>query len=1152
VPRLEICLLGPPRVIAPRQAAPIRRRRALALVAFLAANRTPQTRESLTAMFWPDADRESAHAQLRNHLWVLRRAGLDPWLSTEGEMVELRSDDGLRIDVREHRRLLGAAGLASGRRAALSPRAEPILSEAVAIYQGDFLAGFSLPDSFAFEEWQLREEEALRSGQGVALDALIRLRERLGDMEGALAGARQRMLLDPLNEQSLRTLMTVLRRMGRRSEALAAYERCRRSLEREMEIAPCRETILLRNEILAGSTGAARARPAPAATSRSVLPEPPTPFVGREKELEEIARCFDAPELRLLTLTGPGGCGKTRLALEAARRLSPRFPDGVVFAPLATLEAGRLLPAALAEVLSLWRRTQDRVPSGTDSIASGSHGELIDFLREKRMLLILDNLEQVANDLGSLREILAGARGTVVLATSRSRLNLAGEQVLEVEGLPWPARNASPEEVSRCASVRLFLQAVQRVRSPFRPARTDQIAAGGICRRLRGHPLGIELAASWAHSLGVAEIAEQLAAGLDLEAAPRADVPPRHRSLRRVFEQSWALLSSEERAVFRRLCSLPGSFSREAALEIGGSPPGVFAALIEQSFLRRTRGQRFEILETLRQFGREKLAENIREDASVRDRAARHYLGRLIASRGALEGAGQTKALQDLTLDRLHLRPAWLRAAEHGWSAEMSKAMRPLFLFYDMRSRFVEGAETFGLTLRCLTRRAARRSPQHAASVERLRLAALARVAQAWFMRFEGDDRCRALMRKGQRDLRKSGTPAERAFADALAAILDPASPGAEPALREGAEQCERAGDLWCAGLALEVLAYRLRDRDPEEGFRVLQRSLALRRRGRDRWSIALGLYAMGLSLEHRGLRRGARRRYEESLALRRRLGADPDGILDCLDGIARMALCAGAVEEARRHCAEALILAGQLGIRVKVGLAQTRMAQIHCLAGRPAEARPLLQSALVTAEELANAAWSSHLHALGGIVALDMGEGEEARWSLERAVAALPPRIDPASTASAQKGWLRSWSTAWRDLLDARLAMLREEPAAPGPALVSALRVALADHHEPLVGEILAVWAELYASRGLAAALLACPAFPSHRRSRLEPILRRPDDAPSGSVPVPPGTPTVPSPDVSLLRLAAEVLSEESSGGAAYGVTTILPAPRNSPARNE
>jgi predicted ATPase/DNA-binding SARP family transcriptional activator len=1082
VPKLEIHLLGAPRVRAAGRAAPIPRRRALALAAYLAATRAPHTRDGLAAMFWPDAGRDDALAQLRNHLWVLRQAGLGPWLATEGETVELRQDENLWVDVREHQRLLKSAGLVAGRGSALSMRAEPMLSEAVVLYREHFLAGFSLAGSFAFEEWQLREEETLRVAQGGALDALIHLREERGDLEGALASARQRADLDPLDEQALRTLMSLFARLGRRGEALQLYERFKKLIARELEIAPCRETILLRNEILARGPEQAISAPAAVATRQLVLPEPPTPFVGREQELEEIARLLGEPDLRLLTLTGPGGCGKTRLALEAGHRLNELFPDGVIFVSLVSVEAGHLLLTALAEALALPLGTRDRGPARGGGASSGSCGELIDFLHEKRMLLILDNLEHIANDLGPLREILAGARRCVLLVTSRSRLRVAGERVLEVEGLPWPERKATLEAVSRCASVRLFLQAIRRARSSFTPSRADLSSAAEISRRLQGHPLGLELSATWAHSLSVAEIAHQLAESLDVEAAPRADVPPRHRSLRAVFEQSWDLLSSNEQATFRRLSSLPGSFDREAAQEIGQTTLATFTALIEQSFLRRTRDQRFEILETLRQFGRAKLAESAREQAAVRDRAARYYLDRIVSSRAALEGAGQKEALRGLARDRHNLRQAWLRAAERGWVAKMLPAVRPLFLFYDMSSRAVEGAATLESTLRHLANRVepqgrrvtsqrrpgvAGRSPWRIRGAAARRLLVLTHVALAWFLRYENPARCRRLAREGRRELHTVGRPVERAFADVIAAILSPTSAHTQRELREGALQCERAGDLWCAGLAWEVLAYHLRGRDPEEALRAVHRSLALRRRSRDRWSIALGQYVLGILLEQRGLLRGARRRYEESMSLRRRLGVDPDGVLDCLAGISRVALHAGAMQDARRYSAEGLALAQRLGQRTKLGLAQTRLAQINLLTGSPAEAHALIESALVIAEDRQNAAWISHLHELSGIVALDTGDVEEARWCLARALEAEPPEVQERPSAATSDSWRQAWSTGWRDLLAGRLALEREDYAASRRALADALQDARACHHDPLVAQIVAVQTELRARGG-------------------------------------------------------------------------------------
>ncbi len=1056
VSKIEIHLLGPPRVTASGRILPIRRRKALALIAFLASSRAPHTRELLAGTFWPEADPESAHAQIRNHLWVLRTAGLGPWLCCEGEMVALREAGDLRVDVREHRRLLASAGLSPGRTSTVVPQAESILTEAVAIYQAPFLAGFSLADSPSFDEWQLVETDRLRAGMEAALDALTRLREERGDLEGAVESASRRLELDPLDERTLRHVMHLHARVGRPGQSLMCYERAARLLKRELELPPSRETVLLRDRIVAGGaqkvTIEACAAPAP-----SALPQPTTPFVGRDAEILEIMRQVDEPGLRLLTLTGPGGCGKTRLALEAGRNLGGRYPDGVFFASLASIEAGSLLPSTIAEALSLPLGSHGRAgsPAGRAGrsarpVGSAALQELIGVLREKRLLIILDNLEQLSSELESLRAILAGTRDPVFLATSRTRLRLPGERVLDVEGLPWPQRHVPVGELAGYASVRLFVQSVRRTRARFQPAAADLSAAAEISRRLRGHPLGIELAASWAYCLSTREIAEQTASGTKLEAAPGADVAPRHRSLRAVFEQSWSLLSSEEKAALRRLSWEPGSFDRAAALEIGKTRPEVLAALVEQSFLRHN-GNRFEILETLRQFGRQKLAENSREESAVFDRAARHYLLQVTAARSSLEGPGQRRTLKQLTRDRHHLRQAWLHAAERGWIREMSKAVRPLFLYYDMCSRVVEGAEVFGVQGARLDRLRKRLEPGTAGTRE-LRLAAVSRVAQAWFLRFDDVRRARRWMLQGQHQLTRLGEPAERAFADALAAVIHPRSAAAERTLREDALQCETAGDLWCAGLCWEILAYSLAATDAREGFHAIHRSLSLRRRCRDQWSIALGLLVLGLGLEHRGLLRGARRHYEESLALRRRLGVDQDGVFSCLEAITRVALLSGAVDDARRHGEEALAVAKRSGHHERVAQAQTRLAQAHILAGRPDEARPLLGAALVSAEELRRAGWSSHLHALGGLASFEAGENEEALLHLERARSVAP--ADPAGEDDDGR-----WPAFWRLLLEARLALAQGDLAAARGAALDALEQAHRARHEPVLSQVLAVW---------------------------------------------------------------------------------------------
>jgi hypothetical protein len=402
-------------------------------------------------------------------------------------------------------------------------------------------------------------------------------------------------------------------------------------------------------------------------------------------------------------------------------------------------------------------------------------------------------------------------------------------------------------------------------------------------------------------------------------------------------------------------------------------------------------------------------------------------------------------------------------------------------------------------------------------------------------------------MRQAQRDLSIVGKPDERAFAEALAILVGPASGYIERQLRKSALQCESAGDLWCAGLCWEMLGVCLGWTNPAEGFRAIHHSLALRRRCGDQWSIALGFYALGLLLEDRGLLHGARRRFEESLTRRRRLGVDPDWMFICLEGITRVALCAGAVDDARRHGGESLIMAQRTGDLARIGLAQTRLAQAHYLAGTSVEARPLLEPALITAEEMENAEWSSHLHALGGLVALEAGEEEEARWSLERALSAMPPTAHPAAGLSALDDFLRSWPTGWRDLLQVRLALDPGGHDASRRALGRALEQALASHHEPLLREALAAWAEWRVRTGrpfpvgrLASMFLVCSALPEQRRIRLESILRGAgtdaQTAPAGAEKDAPAvvrrTPAVGPSGTALFTLAAEVLSDEQVSG--------------------
>jgi predicted ATPase len=411
------------------------------------------------------------------------------------------------------------------------------------------------------------------------------------------------------------------------------------------------------------------------------LPAPRTSFVGRTSELDEIDRLFADPDCRLLTLVGPGGAGKTRLALEAAARRIDRYPHGVHFVALVSVASPEFLAPAVAESIQF----------AVDGAHSGfsAQEQLLDYLGERSTLLVLDNFEHLVEGADLLGEIIERAPKVDLLTTSRERLNVQSEWVLDVHGL-GVAENGN----GGSGALRLFIERATQVEPGF-SLDDDGAEARRICTLVEGLPLGIELAASWVSVLSCAEIADEIERNIDFLATSLRDVPERHRSLRAAFDQSWRLLSGEQQGVLARLSVLRGDYGREAAAAVANADLRLLSELVSKSLVRRADFGRYELHELLRQYSAEKLAAEAPDAlATTRERHARHYLGALDERRAALTGKGVVQARDELRreLDNLRVAAEWAVAT---WAEEEARgALAGLNEFFFAHSWF-DGAETF-------------------------------------------------------------------------------------------------------------------------------------------------------------------------------------------------------------------------------------------------------------------------------------------------------------------------------------------------------------------------------------------------------------------------------------------------------------------------
>lgn len=390
-------------------------------------------------------------------------------------------------------------------------------------------------------------------------------------------------------------------------------------------------------------------RPEISSARHNNLPILPTPLIGRASELKELNNLLRDPQCRMLTLVGQGGIGKTRLAIETASQIQGDFADGVYFVPLASVNASRFIVPVIADAIGF-------VFHGESSVDPKS--QLLNYLDEKQILLLADNLEHLLGDPSTVdffAELLAHAAKIKLLVTSRESLNLQSEWVFAVRGLPIPE-----DMDAHGTSVELFLQRARRAHVGFDATTEDYPAIVRICRLVNGMPLGIELAAAWVRTLSCDEIAREIERGLDFLSTSAKDLPARHRSMRAVFDHSWKLLTEEEQLILCRLSVFQGGFKREAAEQVAGATLSNLSALVTKSLVLRSGNDRYDLHEAIRQYAREQLIKSERLEETS-ERHFEFFLALAEESRLKLTGVEQLDWLNrlDENLDNLRAALEW-------------------------------------------------------------------------------------------------------------------------------------------------------------------------------------------------------------------------------------------------------------------------------------------------------------------------------------------------------------------------------------------------------------------------------------------------------------------------------------------------------------
>ena len=960
---LSMFLFGPPRIELGGHSVQVDSRKAIALLIYLAVTGKSHRRDRLATLLWPEYDQTRARTALRRNLSVARKVLSGEWLTANRETIGLNRSDDLWIDVDRFRNLLAEPRTHNHPLSKTCSDCLQPLTQAVDLYQDDFLAGFTLQDSPDFDDWQMSQAQSLSDDLAATLEKLVGCHQEKNELDSAIAYARRWLSIDPVHEQIHRRLMESYALSGKRSDALRQYEDCVRILKEKLGTFPQEETTRLYQAIKENRLQEAKPRtPKFIDNLPNNLPIQLTSFIGREREIEEVKGLLSTS--RLITLTGAGGCGKTRLALKIAADLLEEYMDGVWLMEMAPLKDPNLVPQAIASVLSVSEKPD-----------SSLMDTLSDYLKPKGSLLVIDNCEHMIEACAELAEALLQVCPYLkIMATSREGLGIGGEIQWSVSPLSLPdlqyLQSVEVAALTHYEAIKLFIDRASTSLPDFKVTHRNVSKVAGICHRLDGIPLAIELAAALVKVLSVEQILTRLDDRFRLLTGGSRTTTPHQQTLAATTDWSYNLLSQSERVLLNRLSVFAGGFTLEAAEtictdtvkeKVGIRPNEILALLThlvnkslvlveeapsdegiseeDSSFEEREGEVRYRLLETIRQYAQDKLLE-AGEGLILRGRHLKWAQGLAEQAEPELQGPDQGSWLERLEREHDNLREALRWAEEKGETEAGLRLGGALWRFWLVRGHLSEG---------------------------RKQLASLIAPSEA---STPTEDRAKVLTGVGTLAHNQGDYAASRSFYEESLGV------NRESGNKEGiATTLNNLG--WIAW----------RQGDYAAAHSLSEESLDLHRELGDKRGTSLSLNNLGYSAQFRGNFSPARSFHEESLLLQRELG-DKRGIAFSLNNLGWVVQKQGDYKQAAELLEEALTLFREVGEKQLTAFVLSILADVVRDQVDYGRATVLLEESVPLFREIGDKWGIAFALSILGKVGFEQGDYGRATTLLEKSLA--------------------------------------------------------------------------------------------------------------------------------------------------------------------